>query len=69
MSNTNTAGKIYDIAEYPRLDAFIKEQQAEMDKIDKEKSFQTTKIVQYAMVLTGVVLTLFFFNTLINKKK
>lgn len=69
MSNINTAGKIYDISAYPRIDAFLKEQQTEMDKIDKEKSVQTTKIVQYAMVLTGVVLTLYFFSVLVNKKK
>jgi hypothetical protein len=40
-----------------------------MDKIDKEKSVQTTKIVQYAMVLTGVVVTLYAFSRLVNKKK
>ena len=54
---------------YNRLDTFIKEQQAEMDRIDKEKSVQTTKIVQYAMVLTGVVVTLYAFSRLVNKKK
>jgi hypothetical protein len=69
MSVTKTAGKTYDSEEYSRLDAFLKEQQDEMDKIDKEKSVQTTKIVQYAMVLTGVVLSLYTFSVLINKKK
>jgi hypothetical protein len=69
MSVSNTAGKIYDSQEYSRLDAFLKEQQDEMTKIDKEKSVQTTKIVQYAMVLTGVVLSLFWFSRMVNKKK
>jgi hypothetical protein len=69
MSVSNTAGKIYDISEYPRLDAFLKEQQDVMDKIDNEKSFQTTKIIQYATVLTGVVLTLYWFSRMVNKKK
>lgn len=69
MSVSNTAGKTYDVQEYSRLDATLKEQQAEMDKIDKEKSFQTIKIVQYTMLLTGVVLTLYYFNRLVNKKK
>ena len=69
MAVSETSGKTYDVAEYPRLDAFIKEQQAEMDKIDKEKSVQTVKIVQYAMVLTGVVVTLYVFSRLVNKKK
>lgn len=64
-----SAGKIYDITEYPRLDAFLKEQQDVMDEIDKEKSFQTTKIIQYAMVLTGVVLSLYWFSRVVNKKK
>lgn len=69
MGNINTAGKTYDSQEYSRLDAFLKEQQNEMDKIDLEKSVQTTKIIQYAMVLTGVVLSLYMFNRLVNKKK
>ena len=69
MNVSDTAGRIYDTEEYSRLDAFLKEQQGEMDKIDKEKSVQTIKIVQYVMVLTGVALTLFIFNKLVNKKK
>ena len=64
-----SAGKTYDSQEYSRLDAFIKEQQDEMDKIDREKSVQTTKIIQYAMVLTGVVLSLYWFSRMVNKKK
>lgn len=65
----NSSGKTYDSQEYSRLDTILKEQQSEMDKIDKEKSFQTTKIVQYAMVLTGAVFSLYYFSVLINKKK
>jgi len=66
---SKTAGKTYDSQEYSRLDAFLKEQQDEMNKIDKEKSVQTTKIIQYAMVLTGVVLSLYWFSRMVNKKK
>ena len=69
MSVSKSAGKIYDISEYPRLDAFLKEQQDVMDEIDKEKSFQTTKIIQYTMVLVGVVISLYWFNRMVNKKK
>ena len=69
MSVSKSAGKIYDISEYPRLDAFLKEQQDVMDEIDKEKSVQTTKIIQYAMVLTGVVISLYWFSRMVNKKK
>jgi hypothetical protein len=69
MSVTKSAGKIYDISEYPRLDAFLNEQQSIMDEIEKEKSFQTTKIIQYAMVLTGVVISLYWFSRVVNKKK
>jgi hypothetical protein len=65
----STAGKTYDSQEYSRLDAFIKEQQSEMEKIEREKSVQNTKIVQYAMILTGVVLTLYTFSRLVNKKR
>jgi len=66
---SQTSGKTYDVAEYGRLDAFIKEQQGEMDKIDLEKSVQNKKILQYGIVLTGVVLTLYLFNRLVNRKK
>jgi hypothetical protein len=68
MSVSNTSGKTYDVAEYGKLDAFIKEQQDEMDKIDREQSVQNKKILQYGLVLTGVVLTLFLFNRLVNRK-
>jgi len=69
MNVSDTAGKIYDTQEYPKLEAFLKEQQGLMDKIDKEESVQNKKIVQYVMVLTGVALTLFIFNKFVNKKR
>jgi hypothetical protein len=69
MNVSNSAGKIYDIEETKRLRASFKEQQDEMDKIDNEKSVQTTKLVQYAMILTGVVFSLYYFYRLVNKKK
>ena len=65
----NTSGKTYDSQEYSRLDSFIKEQQAEMEKIDLEKSVQTKKIVQYAMILTGIVVSLYVFSRLIKKNQ
>lgn len=69
MAVSETSGKTYDTQEYSRLDAFIKEQQAEMDKIDLEKSVQNKKILQYTLVLTGVVVTLYAFSRLVNRKK
>ena len=69
MAVSSTAGKTYDIAEYGKLSSFIKTQEEEMKKIDLEKSVQNKKILQYTLVLTGVVLTLFVFSRLINKKK
>lgn len=69
MAVSETSGRTYDTQEFSRLDTFIKEQQAEMGRLEKEKSVQTTKIVQYALVLTGVVVTLYFFSRLVNKKK
>lgn len=69
MSVSNTSGKIYDVEEVSRLDAFIKEQQDAMDKIDSEKSVQNKKILRYAIVLAGVTISLVFFNYLVNKKK
>ena len=69
MAVSDTSGKIYDVAEFGRLDAFIKEQQEEMDRIDLEKSFQNKKILRYTLVLTGVVVTLYAFSRLVNRKK
>jgi len=69
MAVSETSGKTYDTQEYSRLDTFIKEQQSEMDKIDKEKSVQTKKIIQYSVILAGVVLSLYGFSRLINRKK
>ena len=69
MSVSNTAGKTYDVAEYGRINAVLNEQQSIMDEIEKEKSFQTTKIIQYAVVLTGVVISLYWFYRMVNKKK
>jgi hypothetical protein len=65
----NTSGKTYDVAEYGRLDAFIKEQQREMDKIDLEKSVQYTTILRYAILLGGVAITLVLFKYLVDKRK
>ena len=64
-----SAGKIYDVSEYGRINAVLNEQQKIMDEVEKEKSFQTTKIIQYAMVLTGVVISLYWFSRMVNKKK
>jgi hypothetical protein len=69
MSVSNTAGKTYDVAEYGRINSVLNEQQDIMDEIDKEKSFQTIKIIQYAVVLTGVVISLYWFYRMVNKKK
>jgi hypothetical protein len=69
MSVSNTSGRIYDIGEVPRLEAFIKEQQGEMDKIDSEKSVQDKKILRYAILLGGVAITLVLFKYLVNRKK
>ena len=69
MSVSNTAGKTYDVAEYGRINSVLNEQQDIMDEIDKEKSFQTIKIIQYAVVLTGVVISLYWFSRMVNKKK
>ena len=69
MAVSETSGKTYDIAEYGRLDTFIKEQQAEMDKIDLEKTVQTSNIIRYSVILVGVSLSLLYFKYLVSKKK
>jgi hypothetical protein len=65
----NTSGKTYDIQEFSRLNATLNEQQEEMEKIDNDKSVQTVKIIQYAMLFTGALLSLYMFSRLVNKKK
>ena len=67
MAVSNTSGKTYDVEEFGRLDAFFKEQEEEFKKIDLEKSVQNKKILQYVLVLTGVVVSLYAFSRLVNK--
>lgn len=62
-------GKIYDSEELGRLENTLKEQQAEMDKIDAEKSFQTNDIIRYSVILGGIALSLFYLKYLVSKKK
>ncbi len=69
MAVSTTSGKTYDVAEYGRLDNFFKEQEEELKKIDFEKSVQNKKILQYGLILTGVVVSLYAFSRLVNKNK
>lgn len=69
MAVSNTSGKIYDIAEYGRLEDTLKELDTELEKIELEKSVQNKKIIQYGLLLTGVVVSLYVFSVLVNKKK
>ena len=69
MAVSATAGKTYDSAEFSRLDEFLNNQQSQMDLIDKEKEVQNKKVVQYALLLFGVVTTLILFKKLVDKKK
>lgn len=65
----STSGLTYDTAEFSRLDEFLSNQQSQMDLIDKEKEFQNKKVVQYALLLAGAVLTIIMFKVLVDKKK
>jgi hypothetical protein len=69
MSVNKTSGKTYDVAEYGRLENYIKEQEGELDKIDLEKSVQDKKILRYAILLGGVTITLVLFKVLMDKRK
>jgi tetrahydromethanopterin S-methyltransferase subunit G len=69
MAVSNTSGKIYDVAEYGKLEDTLNELSSEMEKIDSEKSVQNKKILRYGLLLTGVVVSLYVFSVLVNKKK
>jgi hypothetical protein len=69
MEANNTSGKIYNVSEYGTLKNLLKEQEAEFQKIDAEKSTQNKKILQYVLVVTGAVVSLYVFSVLVNKKK
>jgi hypothetical protein len=69
MEANNTSGKIYDVSEYGMLKNILKEQEVEFQKIDAEKSMQNKTILQYVLVVTGAVVSLFIFSVLVNKKK
>jgi len=62
-------GRIYDSEELVRLEATLKEQQSEMDKIDNEESVKKSNVLRYAIILGGVAVTLVLFNYLVNRKK
>lgn len=62
-------GRIYDSEELGRLEATLKEQQSEMDKIDNEESVKKVDVIRYSILLVGIVSTLFYFKYLVDKKK
>jgi len=64
-----TVGRIYDGGELGRLEATLKEQQSEMDKIDNEESVKKSNVLRYAIILGGVAVTLVLFNYFVNRKK
>ena len=69
MSVNNTSGKSYDIEEMDRMNQFFDELEADFKKIEAEKLIQNKKILQYVLVLTGVVLSIYTFSVLVNKRK
>lgn len=69
MEASNPSGKIYDVSELPRLKDFLEKQEIEFQKIDAEKSIQNKKILQYVVVITGAVVSLYVFSKLVGKKK
>jgi hypothetical protein len=68
MEASNPSGKIYDVSELPRLKDFLAKQEIEFQKIDAEKSIQNKKILQYTLIITGAVISLYVFSRLVNKK-
>lgn len=68
MEASNPSGKIYDVSELPRLKDFLAKQEIEFQKIDAEKSIQNKKILQYTLIITGAVVSLYVFSRLVNKK-
>ena len=68
MSTPTNSGVYYDINELSNLDSLLKEQNSQMEKIDKEKLFQNLKVLQYFLLLAGAVGTVFLFKKFINKK-
>ncbi len=63
----SSAGIIYDSSEFSRLDSFVANQQKQMDLIDKEKAVQDKKVVQYALILAGLVTTIILFKKLVER--
>ena len=69
MAVSQTSGKTYDVAEFGRLEDFFKEQEAEFRKTDLDKNVQNKKLLQYVLILTGAVVSLYTFSVLVNKKR
>jgi len=68
MPTPTTSGVYYDVNELSSLNSSLKEQSDQMKQIDKEAQFQNKKVLQYSLLLIGVVATIFFFNKIVNKK-
>lgn len=61
------AGYIYDASAEKRLQDFVNKQEEEFSKIDKEQ--YDKKLIQYAIVVGGVAVTILILGLVFKKKK
>ena len=61
------AGYIYDASAEKRLQDFVNKQEEEFSKIEKEQ--YDKKLIQYAIVVGGVAVTILILGLVFKKKK
>lgn len=61
------AGYIYDASAEKRLQDFVNKQEEEFNKIDKEQ--YDKKLIQYAIVVGGVAVTILILGLVFKNKK
>jgi hypothetical protein len=61
------AGYIYDASAEKRLQDFVNKQEEEFSKIDKEQ--YDKKLIQYAIVVGGVAVSILILGLVFKKKK
>jgi preprotein translocase subunit SecE len=60
-------GKVYDTEELGRIEKILNEQTTLLQQVDKEKQFGNKKVLQYTLVVAGIVILLFGFKFALDK--
>jgi hypothetical protein len=60
-------GKVYDSNELGRIEKILNEQTSLLQQVDKEKEFGNKKVLQYTLVVAGILILLVGFKFVVDK--